>query len=165
MSDFPDLTLAQAEGQLVGACIDSGVALTMTEGLLPEEGFRSRAAHDLNLVFFALLGWRERRAYDPRTNRERLADLYLIAGPRASRQEWEGFIDSLWCPWWLVDDYVLSLARAVADHAAILSATLDALKSWRSRPFTKDLGPASAPPATTSAVGPFRRGGTGGVSI
>ena len=67
-----ELSLRQAEEELVGACIDREAALREALRGLAVEPFRSEAASVLGQVFYLLAGWLADGSYEESTNRDQL---------------------------------------------------------------------------------------------
>ena len=129
---FLDLTLQDAEEELVGACIENQGALEMTLELLPLEPFRSPVAHELRRVFYVLAGWLALGAFDRETNRERLQRLM---------PDLAGYLDDTWagggldCLCGAVPEYVEGLCLAIIEHNRRYDARLAAALAYQEGPL------------------------------
>ena len=163
---FKDYSLAEAEQELVAACLDSEVALRIAITVLEVGDFRSPQARDLFKVFYTLAGWLDMGTYDPETNRERMLG-WAVKGTGENRdpEAWAGFLEMLWCKWAVVPEYVITLCTLIAETNRLADKRLDAEKAWRERPLD---GPASTPRPGAAQGGPrMRKGGamSGGIQV
>lgn len=142
---FRDLTLAEAECEIVGAAIDHEHALLTALRTLAVDDFRSEAAADLRRVFYVLAGWYARGEWDRWRNLERLAQLY------------PGL--DLWSPSAVLPEYVRALCLAVVESNRLADAAVGAVRDWRGR---NPLALASQSPVARRT--PPRPKHTGGVS-
>lgn len=156
--NYRHLTLLAAERELVGACLDHVEALETACRLLPTDPYRSSEAYHLGRIFYALLGMRERGAYDPLTNRDQLASLF--PDPRESA----GYLDGLWSGHGLFPWYVEGLCKAISDHHALLERAASAVKSWHyANPLSIETESASPPPTPRRSPRVKQRPRWGGV--
>ena len=140
---FRNLTLAEAEVELVGAAIDLEHALLTALETLAVDDFRSERAADLRRIFYVLAGWYAKGRWDPLTNRERLQ--------RYSPDVW---IDGLWCPSGVIPEYVRDLCRAVTESNRLADDAVAATRAWQEQ---NPIGVWGHPGAQRPATGP--RGG------
>ena len=148
-SFFRDYTLAQAEAEVVAACIDNADALGVAADILHVDDFRSRDAYDLRRIFYTLIGWWGRGAYDPATNRDRLLSLFQ------SRAEGVGFLESLWCSWAVAPEYVATLCDVITEHNRLHDAVLTAHQALDTDPLAGPGAPMARP--QDSIIGRFQR--------
>ena len=119
---FRDLTLAQAEAEIVGAAIDHEHALLTALQVLPLDDFRSYRGADLRRIFYVLAGWYSKDTWDAPTNRDRLEHCFPTLP-----------IDDYWCPSGTIPEYVRDLCQAVANSNRLADEAVAATRAWRDR--------------------------------
>ena len=138
---FRDLTLAEAEAEIVGAAIEHEHALAIALSVLAVDDFRSERAEDLRRIFYVLAGWYAKDQWDAGTNRDRLERYFP-----------EVWIDGLWCPSGVVPEYVQALCAAVTESNRLADNAVAATRAWYSenpiqpseRPFAHRVIPRPA---------------------
>lgn len=168
---FKDLSLREAEEEIVAACIESSDALEVCLGVLPVDDFRSEVAADLRIIFYTLAGWYENGTYNPDENFNRLLSLSEAStNNNRDYEAWHGLLDMLFCPGTNVPGYVEELCRAVTHDKALADAAVAAASAWRNETKLRDslarqTPPPSAPPRRKPKR-PQKEGGfMGGISI
>lgn len=151
---FHDLSLRDAEAELVGACIDHEMALRIALILLPVDDFRSEAGYELRRVFYVLAGWLSKGIYDEETNRERLA-LYFP----------DLWLESIWCPFGAVDEYIEALCRAVVRSNQLFDSAVAARGEWLFNNPLMSSAPVPPPAARPPGRPPQEGGSSGGIKI
>lgn len=151
---FRDMTLIDAEAELVGAVIDHEHALLTALRLMPLDDFRSEHADELRRVFYVCAGWYDKGIWDRETNRERLA-LYFD----------DFWVDGLWCPWGAVPTYVEALCNAITASNGLLDDAVAATRRWRTENTLLPGGSRSASPPPVSASAARKGGFFGGIQI
>lgn len=127
MNDYlAGMTRTEAEAELVDACIEHEDALRSAMRLLPVDCFSGYRTRD---VFYTLAGWLAKGTYNPETNRDRLD----LAFPG---DDFQLFLDDLFCPFPSSEEYAGALVRAVAK-AQRLQVEADAAvrRQWQENPF------------------------------
>jgi len=165
-SYFKDYRLVQAEEEAVAACIDNEAALRIALSILKVDDFRSEAADDLRMIFYAVAGWLANGTYDPQTNRDRLLGLAENhAGNNRDLPAWEGYLEMLWCPWATSAEYVTTLCTVITENNRLFDARMEAERAWRERPLRVE--PVSPPSPAAPARGPTKKKGgfMGGINV
>jgi len=126
---FKELSLLEAESQLVGRCLLDGEALHFAISRLPLDCWRSEQGEDLGVVFYALCGRYARGSFDPERNEDELA-LGLPSQDKAQRDEawWADWLDSLWCPWTAAPSYLAALVQSLADYYSLQNGLAEAYR-------------------------------------
>ena len=169
---FNDLTLREAEEEIVAACIESSDALEVALSILAVDDFRSEVAADLRIIFYTLASWYENGSFDPDENFNRLLLLSEAqAGNNRDYEVWHGYLDMLFCPGTNVTGYVEELCRAVTHDKALADTATTAALAWRTQSNLQDNAlarqtpPPSAPPRLRPKR-PQKEGGfMGGVTV
>ncbi len=143
---FRSYTHAEAEAELVGACIDHEHALLTALRTLPLDDFRSEQTEELRRVFYVLAGWYSKGLWDRDTNRERLA-LYFD----------DYWIDNLWCDWGVVPEYVSALCNAIKGSNDLLDEAVAAHYRLKHTNPLRDHRQPPPPPVVVAAPSPPRR--------
>ena len=146
---FRDLTLAEAEAEIVGAAIDHELALTTALLTLAIDDFRSELAPDLRRIFYVVAGWYAKGQWSAEINR-----------PRLERYFPNVWIDGLWCPSGVVSEYVEALCAAVTESNRLADNALTATRAWWSEnPLAASERPVAHRVIPRPVSGP--RGGVG----
>ena len=150
---FHDLTLREAEEEIVGAAIDYEAALISLYGATRIRSFRCELAYELNQIANVLFAWHDRGLYDPEFNRERLEKHFD-----------PGYIHQLWCPTGMFPEYTDALCMALIKAEGLFDEAVSAhIRLANEAPFR----PESPLPARRPQKPPPRRKGghVGGVLI
>ena len=124
---FREITLLQAERELVGAELDS------RNGLTANLYFHSERAEDLSRIHQELAAlYREGKYKDSfikeghfvSPNRHALTVLLPSL-------EWE--IEQCWCPWYFNEGYVDALVSAIRQEHQLLDAAVEARRRWENQ--------------------------------
>lgn len=152
---FNDLTLRQAEEEIVGAAIEVEYALIALYGATRIRSFRSEQAYELNQIANVLFAWHDKGLYNPERNRDRLEkhfDPY--------------YLDTLWSMGAWSPEYVDALCMALVKAETLedeaVAARVRLLNEQPSRPAPPQ--PVRQRPKEPSA--PQKKGGfVGGIPI
>lgn len=160
MIDLRDLSLAEAESQLVGAVIDHEHAMTLALARLPRDPFRSYRAEALSFLFYTCVCWYYDGTYDAWENRYRLEPLFHHLCERRGLCVSEA---DVWCPWGAVPAYVEALIDALIKSKRLEDDAVAAVRRLAAEyPLSRFLEPLDAAPAAASWP---RRKVLGGVPV
>lgn len=127
---FRELTLLDAERQLVGRCITDRAAVQASLEVLPLDCWRSEQGQDLARIFYALAGRLARGAYDSETNEDDLAVGLAIFDTSRDLEDWTHYLDGLWCPWTAVPEYLAGIVSALVDAYALHDGAVQAFRAY-----------------------------------